>query len=137
MFSPSNLQFVTTLHRPHRLGVDLTQSAQHGYETCSGAAETLTLFCLFDSNDCFHSGLLPASPGAHYPDTLALTFDPTARHLTCVYNDHSVYVWDVKDVRNARKLYSALYHSSCVWSVEVSDEVRNIWYYRQNCTTSL
>uniref|UniRef100_A0A3B4TSM8 Uncharacterized protein n=1 Tax=Seriola dumerili TaxID=41447 RepID=A0A3B4TSM8_SERDU len=28
VFSPSNLQYITTLHRPHRLGVDLTQSAQ-------------------------------------------------------------------------------------------------------------
>ncbi|XP_033994352.1 WD repeat-containing protein 62 isoform X2 [Trematomus bernacchii] len=91
-FSPSNLQYVTTLHRPHRLGVDLTQSLQH-------------------------------SPGAQYPDTLALTFDPASRHLTCVYNDHSVYVWDVKDVRNVGKLYSALYHSSCVWSIEVYPEL--------------
>ncbi|XP_056229532.1 WD repeat-containing protein 62 isoform X2 [Seriola aureovittata] len=97
VFSPSNLQYITTLHRPHRLGVDLTQSAQHG--------------------------LLPASPGAQYPDTLALTFDPTAKHLTCVYNDHSLYVWDVKDVRNVGKLYSALYHSSCVWSAEVYPEL--------------
>ncbi|XP_039454248.1 WD repeat-containing protein 62 isoform X2 [Oreochromis aureus] len=97
VFGPSNLQYVTTLHRPHRLGVDLAQSGQHG--------------------------LLPASPGARYPDTLALTFDPAARHLTCVYNDHSLYVWDVKDVKNARKLYSALYHSGCVWSVEVYPEL--------------
>ncbi|XP_039899274.1 WD repeat-containing protein 62 isoform X1 [Simochromis diagramma] len=95
VFGPSNLQYVTTLHRPHRLGVDLAQSGS----------------------------LLPASPGAQYPDTLALTFDPAARHLTCVYNDHSLYVWDVKDVRNARKLYSALYHSGCVWSVEVYPEL--------------
>nr|XP_046246031.1 WD repeat-containing protein 62 isoform X3 [Scatophagus argus] len=98
VFSPSNLQYVTTLQRPHRLGVDLRQSAQPG-------------------------SLLPGSPGAQYPDTLALTFDPAAKHLTCVYNDHSVYVWDVKDVRNAGKLYSALYHSSSVWSVEVYPEL--------------
>ncbi|XP_041797432.1 WD repeat-containing protein 62 isoform X3 [Chelmon rostratus] len=97
VFSPSNLQYISTLHRPHRLGVDLTQSVQHG--------------------------LLPASPGAQYPDTLALTFDPAAKHLTCVYNDHSVYVWDVKDMRNVGKLYSALYHSSSVWSVEVYPEL--------------
>lgn len=83
--------------------------------------------------------MLPASPGAQYPDTLALTFDPTARHLTCVYNDHSVYVWDVKDVRNVGKLYSALYHSSCVWSVEVSPQQKYFQYYQeylqhyQNC----
>ncbi|KAM7412391.1 hypothetical protein PAMA_019993 [Pampus argenteus] len=98
VFSPSNLQYVTTLHRPHRLGIDLTQSVQH-------------------------SSLLPASPEAQYPDTLALTFDSVARHLTCVYNDHSVYVWDVKDVRNVGKLYSALYHSSCVWSLQVYPEL--------------
>ncbi|GAA6231867.1 WD repeat-containing protein 62-like [Lates japonicus] len=100
VFSPSNLQYITTLHRPHRLGVDLTQSLQHG--------------------------LLPASPGAQYPDTLALTFDPAAKHLTCVYNDHSVYVWDVRDVRNVGKLYSALYHSSCVWSIEVYPELSDV-----------
>ncbi|KAM9317614.1 WD repeat-containing protein 62 isoform 2-T2 [Pholidichthys leucotaenia] len=88
VFSPTNLQYITTLQRPHRLGVDLTQSTQNG-------------------------------PGAQHPDTLALTFNAAARHLTCVYNDHSVYVWDVRDVRNAGKLYSALYHSGCVWSVEI------------------
>lgn len=58
--------------------------------------------------------------GAQYPHTLALTFDPSARQLACVYSDHSVYVWDVHDVRSVRKLYSALYHSSSVWSLEVS-----------------
>lgn len=67
-----------------------------------------------------HSNLLPASSGARYPDALALTFDPIAKHLTCVYNDHSVYVWDVGDVKAVGKLYSALYHSGCVWSLEVS-----------------
>ncbi|XP_058490411.1 WD repeat-containing protein 62 isoform X3 [Solea solea] len=100
VFSPSNLQYITTLQRPHRLGVDIAQSVHHG--------------------------LLPASPGAHYPDMLALTFDPAAKHLTCVYNDHSVYVWDVKDVRNVEKLYSALYHSSCVWSIEVYPQVSDM-----------
>ncbi|XP_042372494.1 mitogen-activated protein kinase-binding protein 1-like, partial [Plectropomus leopardus] len=30
VFSPSNLQYITTLPRPHRLGVDVTQSIQHG-----------------------------------------------------------------------------------------------------------
>ncbi|XP_068561178.1 WD repeat-containing protein 62 isoform X3 [Cebidichthys violaceus] len=95
VFSPSNLQYISTLHRPHRLGVDLTQSVQH-------------------------------SLGARYPDTSAVTFDPAARQLTSVYNDHSVYVWDVSDVKNACKLYSALYHSSCVWSVEVYPELSDV-----------
>lgn len=63
--------------------------------------------------------LLICRPEAEYPDTLALTYDPVTGHLTCVYNDHSVYVWDVLDVNNVRKVYSSLYHSACVWSVEV------------------
>ncbi|XP_041659122.1 WD repeat-containing protein 62 isoform X2 [Cheilinus undulatus] len=97
VFSPSGLQYISTLQRPHRLGVELIQSVEHGRS--------------------------PASPGAQYPDTVALTFDPAARHLTCVYNDHSVYVWDVSDVRSVGKLYSALYHSSCVWSIQVYPEL--------------
>ncbi|XP_068441893.1 WD repeat-containing protein 62 [Clinocottus analis] len=94
VFGPSHLQYITTLQRPHRLGVDLTQSSESP----------------------------PAGPAARFPDSVAVTFDPAARLLTSVYNDHSVYVWDVRDVRSAAKLYSALYHSSCVWSVEVCPE---------------
>lgn len=70
------------------------------------------------------SQLFSNQPEARYPDTVAVTYDPTSRWLSCVYNDHSVYVWDVRELRDPRragKLYSALYHSACVWSVEVSE----------------
>ncbi|KAJ8255841.1 hypothetical protein COCON_G00197050 [Conger conger] len=94
VFSPTDLHYITTLHRPHRLGVDITQGVQP-------------------------SDLYSTSPEeGEYPDTVALTFDPVTCCLTCVYNDHSVYVWDVRDIRSVGKLYSALYHSGCVWSVE-------------------
>lgn len=122
VFRPANLQYITTLPRPHRLGVDLAKSGQNGYARCKRNDLFLRKHCLHSyicNCACFHSSLSPASPGAQYPDMLALTFDPASKHLTCVYNDHSVYVWDVKDVRNVGKLYSALYHSSSVWSVEV------------------
>ncbi|XP_037328946.2 WD repeat-containing protein 62 isoform X1 [Pungitius pungitius] len=99
VFTSSGLQYVSTLQRPHRLGVDLMQSTPRGP---------------------------PPDGPARYPDTLAVTFDPAARLLTSVYNDHSVYVWDVRDVRSAWKLYSALYHSSCVWSVEVYPELSDV-----------
>lgn len=39
--------------------------------------------------------------------------------LTCVYNDHSLYMWDVKDMKKIGKTWSSLYHSACVWGVEV------------------
>lgn len=38
-------------------------------------------------------------PDAKYPDTIAITFDETSMKLTAVYNDHSIYVWDVFDIR--------------------------------------
>nr|XP_057936296.1 WD repeat-containing protein 62 isoform X2 [Doryrhamphus excisus] len=89
-FSSSNLHYITTLPRPHRQGVELMQPSPSS-----------------------------SKPAAHYPDTVALTYDATSGHLSCVYSDHSVYVWDVADVRNVKKLYSALYHSSCVWDLQV------------------
>uniref|UniRef100_A0A8C1Q4R7 WD repeat domain 62 n=1 Tax=Cyprinus carpio TaxID=7962 RepID=A0A8C1Q4R7_CYPCA len=100
VFSPQDLHYITTLHRPHCLGVDVSQGTQPGH-------------------------LFGANPEAQYPDTLALTFDPVTRHLTCVYNDHSVYVWDVRDIRSVGKVYSALYHSGCVWSVETYPELED------------
>uniref|UniRef100_A0A8C3XL87 Mitogen-activated protein kinase binding protein 1 n=1 Tax=Chelydra serpentina TaxID=8475 RepID=A0A8C3XL87_CHESE len=100
IFSPLNLHFVTTLPKPHFLGMDV-----------ASVTEASRLF----------SGMVDAK----YPDTIALTFDPTNQWLSCVYNDHSLYVWDVKDPKKVGKVYSALYHSSCVWSVEVYPEVKD------------
>ncbi|XP_023423308.1 mitogen-activated protein kinase-binding protein 1 isoform X6 [Cavia porcellus] len=100
LFNPSNLHFLSTLPRPHALGTDI-----------AGITEASRLF----------SG----GANAKYPDTIALTFDPTNQWLSCVYNDHSIYVWDVRDPKKVGKVYSALYHSSCVWSVEVYPEVKD------------
>ncbi|XP_029900679.1 mitogen-activated protein kinase-binding protein 1-like, partial [Myripristis murdjan] len=96
-FSPANLHFLCTLPRPHCLGADIAN--------------------LVDASQLFS-----CRPEARYPDTVAVTFDPCSRWLSCVYNDHSVYVWDVRELRRAGKLYSALYHASCVWSLEVYPE---------------
>ncbi|CAG5866970.1 unnamed protein product [Menidia menidia] len=99
-FSPVNLHFLCTLPRPHCLGADIAS--------------------MVDASQLF--SCKAESP---YPDSVAVTYDPTNHWLSCVYNDHSVYVWDVRDLqdlRRAGKLYSALYHSSCVWSLEVYTE---------------
>ncbi|KAL2790408.1 mitogen-activated protein kinase-binding protein 1 isoform a [Daubentonia madagascariensis] len=100
LFNPSNLHFLSTLPRPHALGTDIA-SITEASRLFSGVAS------------------------ARYPDTIALTFDPTNQWLSCVYNDHSIYVWDVRDPKKVGKVYSALYHSSCVWSVEVYPEVKD------------
>lgn len=57
--------------------------------------------------------------GTRYPDAIAVTFDPVSQRLSCVYNDHSLYVWDVRDVHRVGKVLSALCHASCVWDLEV------------------
>ncbi|KAM6201878.1 mitogen-activated protein kinase-binding protein 1 isoform 1-T1 [Rhynchocyon petersi] len=100
LFNPSNLHFLSTLPRPHALGTDIASVTEA-------------------------SRLFSAAADARYPDTIALTFDPTNQWLSCVYNDHSIYVWDVRDPKKVGKVYSALYHSSCVWSVEVYPEVKD------------
>ncbi|XP_058695111.1 mitogen-activated protein kinase-binding protein 1 isoform X3 [Poecile atricapillus] len=100
IFNPLNLHFVTTLPKPHFLGTDIA-SVTEASRLFSGVAD------------------------AKYPDTIALTFDPTNQWLSCVYNDHSLYVWDVKDPKKVGKVYSALYHSSCVWNIEMYPEVKD------------
>ncbi|KAM4829671.1 mitogen-activated protein kinase-binding protein 1 [Thomomys bottae] len=100
LFNPANLHFLSTLPRPHALGTDIASVTEA-------------------------SRLFSGGPNARYPDTIALTFDPTNQWLSCVYNDHSIYVWDVRDPKKVGKVYSALYHASCVWSVEVYPEVKD------------
>ncbi|XP_055661183.1 mitogen-activated protein kinase-binding protein 1 isoform X2 [Falco peregrinus] len=100
IFNPLNLHFVTTLPKPHFLGTDIA-SVTEASRLFSGVAD------------------------AKYPDTIALTFDATNQWLSCVYNDHSLYVWDVKDPKKVGKVYSALYHSSCVWNIEMYPEVKD------------
>ncbi|KAK0176428.1 hypothetical protein PV328_000561 [Microctonus aethiopoides] len=93
-FSPTTLQFVTTLPRTHYLGVDVAQGLSIS-----------------------HMSQYPAN--ARYPDAIALAFDEVNNKLTCVYNDHSIYVWDVRDIRRVGKSHSFLYHSACIWGVEM------------------
>ncbi|XP_075116051.1 WD repeat-containing protein 62 [Leptodactylus fuscus] len=93
VFNGHNLQYVTDLPRPHALGADVSLG--------------LDASALFSKRE-----------NSSYPDTCALVYDGVNRWLCCVYNDHSVYVWDVSNPRKVGKIYSALYHSSYVWNIE-------------------
>nr|XP_021496688.1 WD repeat-containing protein 62 isoform X1 [Meriones unguiculatus] len=97
VFQAHSLHYLTNLPKPHYLGVDVAQG--------------------LDSSFLFHR-----KAEAVYPDTVALTFDPIHQWLTCVYKDHSIYVWDVKDISEVCKIWSELFHSSFVWNVEVYPE---------------
>ncbi|KAE8751323.1 hypothetical protein FOCC_FOCC001894 [Frankliniella occidentalis] len=93
-FSPLTLQFITTLPRTHYLGVDVAQGL-----------------------NISHMASHPNN--AKYPDAIALAYDSQNQKLTCVYNDHSLYVWDVRDIKRVGKSHSFLYHSACIWGVEM------------------
>ncbi|KAM9259194.1 WD repeat-containing protein 62 [Morus bassanus] len=92
IFQARDMRYLSDLPKPHPLGVDVTQVPA------------------------------PRRPDLVYPDTIALAYDACNRWLSCVYKDHSIYVWDVGDLRNVRKVWSDLFHSSFVWSVEVYPE---------------
>ncbi|XP_064484306.1 mitogen-activated protein kinase-binding protein 1-like isoform X3 [Ornithodoros turicata] len=92
-FDPRTLQFLATLPRPHYLGVDVSKG------TSPSAA-----------------GAHP--PGAKYPHATAIAFDEVNKRVTCIYNDHSLFVWNVADLKKIGKSHSYLFHSACIWGVE-------------------
>ncbi|XP_070080219.1 WD repeat-containing protein 62 isoform X19 [Equus caballus] len=97
IFQAHSLHYLANLPKPHYLGVDVAQGLEPSF--------------------LFHR-----KAEAVYPDTVALTFDPIHQWLSCVYKDHSIYIWDVKDINKVGKMWSELFHSSYVWNVEVYPE---------------
>jgi mitogen-activated protein kinase binding protein 1 len=47
------------------------------------------------------------------------SYDEQNARVSVVYNDHSLYIWDVRDVRKVGKSHSFLFHSACIWGLEV------------------
>ncbi|XP_012932839.1 WD repeat-containing protein 62 isoform X1 [Heterocephalus glaber] len=97
IFQAHSLQYLANLPKPHHLGVDVAQG--------------------LESSFLYHRKV-----DAVYPDTVALTLDPVHQWLSCIYRDHSIYLWDVKDINKVDKMWSELFHSSYVWNVEVYPE---------------
>ncbi|XP_055295668.1 mitogen-activated protein kinase-binding protein 1 isoform X6 [Sitodiplosis mosellana] len=93
VFNAENLEYMTTLPRTHYLGVDVAQGVHINHITS-------------------------APPNSKYPDTIAMVYDEVHAKLTCVYNDHSLYIWDLRNIQRVGKSHSFLYHSACIWGVE-------------------
>ena len=49
---------------------------------------------------------------------MAIVFDHDRHKLTAIYEDHSLYVWDVQNVRRVGKNSSFLYHSAKINGLE-------------------
>ncbi|XP_074074916.1 WD repeat-containing protein 62 isoform X2 [Macrotis lagotis] len=97
IFQAHDMHYVTNLPKPHYLGVDVAQGLESSFLCCRKTPSV-------------------------YPDTVALAFDPNHHWLSCVYKDHSIYVWDIQDLTKVGKVWSDLFHSSYVWNVEVYPE---------------
>ncbi|XP_014899605.1 mitogen-activated protein kinase-binding protein 1-like isoform X2 [Poecilia latipinna] len=97
-FRPADLHFVCTLPRPHPIGADVS--------------------AVTEASALFHT-----KTEDRYPDVIAVTYDPVSRWLSCVYSDHSLYVWDVREVHRVGKVNSALFHAGSVWDLEVFPDV--------------
>jgi WD40 repeat protein len=54
-----------------------------------------------------------------YPDCIAVAYNRHTSVISAIYNDHSFYVWDIKDMRQVKKVDSHLFHSSCCWSFDM------------------
>ncbi|KAK7487107.1 hypothetical protein BaRGS_00021602 [Batillaria attramentaria] len=100
VFSASSLTFVTTLPHPHHLGVEVATATTSSDMICT-------------------------KTDAKYPDTVAIAVDDDHKKVACIYNDHSLYVWDVLNVRRVGKAWSFLYHSGCIWAIEVYPQLEN------------
>lgn len=90
------LSLLASLPLPHQLGVDLARFTRTDHLSQRYAHDAV------------------------YPDCVALAFDEDHERITVIHSDHSIYVWDVRDAQQTTKLCSHLYHSRCVWGIEVS-----------------
>ncbi|XP_036329884.1 mitogen-activated protein kinase-binding protein 1-like, partial [Rhagoletis pomonella] len=93
IFNAATLEYVTTLPRTHYLGVDVAQGIHINH-------------------------IMAVPPHAKYPDCVAMVYDEQRAKVSCVYNDHSLYIWDMRDIKRVGKSHSFLYHSTCIWGVE-------------------
>ncbi|CAG5136024.1 unnamed protein product, partial [Candidula unifasciata] len=94
VFSSTSLHYICSLPKPHHLGVEVTAATSPSH-------------------------MVSNRDDVRYPDTKAITIDDDHKKVTCIYNDQSVYIWDVHDIKRVGKAWSFLYHSGCIWSLEV------------------
>ncbi|XP_076442512.1 uncharacterized protein LOC143281273 isoform X3 [Babylonia areolata] len=100
VFSAASLHFIATLPHPHHLGVEVATATSSSDMICT-------------------------QTDAKYPDVMAITMDDDHKKVACIYNDHSLYVWDVLNMRRVGKACSFLFHSGCVWALEVYPRLEN------------
>ncbi|KND04338.1 uncharacterized protein SPPG_00069 [Spizellomyces punctatus DAOM BR117] len=54
-----------------------------------------------------------------YPDVEAIAIDAHSEKLACIFNDHSLLIWNIKDPKHPKTYRSFLWHSDAIWGVEM------------------
>ncbi|KAI8590255.1 WD40-repeat-containing domain protein [Geranomyces variabilis] len=62
---------------------------------------------------------LQTKSSAGCPGLLSVKIDPLNEQVACIYDDHSLYVWDIRDPKHVGKSRSFLWHSEAIWGVEM------------------
>lgn len=97
-FNTQELRFLKNLPRPHALGKSATS----------------------EHNSTQISANSPSSSSLTYPHTINADLDEATNIVACIYNDHSIYAWDfTAGLASANLIHAALYHSSCIWGLDM------------------
>ncbi|KAJ7513335.1 hypothetical protein O6H91_24G001100 [Diphasiastrum complanatum] len=94
IFIVRSLTYAATLPRP----------APHGYHGLTDANFSTTL-------------AMGHVQGVHFPDALACTFLSEGDKLAVVYDDHSLYFWDLTNMSKIGRYRTFLAHSDCIWDI--------------------
>eukprot|EP00127_Corallochytrium_limacisporum_P004482 Clim_evm9s165 gene=Clim_evmTU9s165 len=95
LFETDTLKYVGTLPKPHALGSE--SAIIHGKAVQTHRRNQNTV----------------------YPHAFCISLSQTSNKVNVVYSDRSLYVWDVTDVNRAQRLRYNLWHSECVWDMDV------------------
>lgn len=99
-FTATELKFIRNMPRPHKLGTDISASS---------------VYNINQPNE--QNAAIGSKPV--YPDVISVVPDEINNTIACVYNDRSIYIWDLSNTSCVVKRYSALYHSSCIWGIDM------------------
>ncbi|KAL8517354.1 hypothetical protein ACS0TY_015553 [Phlomoides rotata] len=75
--------------------------------------------CYVETKRCKDSDVLDyhGRPLPTLPDAIACQFS-TSEKLVVVYDDHSLYIWNVHDIHKATRCCVLVSHSGCIWDIK-------------------
>jgi len=71
---------------------------------------------LIDQRQSITRAMRPGS-STLFPDTVALSFDGSGDRLAVVYSDHSIFVWDIRNLSKVGRFRSIVGHSGPIWGI--------------------